>query len=292
MVEDWTTQQMHACMSVEEPLDVVVVDEVGEDLVGLLGGVVAVPEEVVLDLAADGGGDAVAEHGDLEQARAAASHGGLLEAVGVRVHHHVEEEAVDVHEDEARAGVLGPERLHALAQPGVAHDRDLVVARRAAAPAAPRERALRRHAADGRDADDGDAARAGADEVLEEGGSLVHEQARVGGVVVVAARAHGEVGVGDVVAAGADGEDALGHHLRHPRVPGRRAHLLPVLAEQAQLLGKGDDGGELRRERVESGSSGGEADAGEEVLSAQVRGQVRRQQLLEPQPGSCAAPRA
>lgn len=58
-----------------------------------------------------------------------------------------------------------------------------------------------------------------------------HDQARVGGMVVVAARAHGEVGVGDVVAVGADGEDALGHHLRHPRVPSRRAHLLLVLAE-------------------------------------------------------------
>ena len=96
--------------SSDDELDVVVVDEVGEDLVGLLRGVVAVPEEVVGDGVADGGGDAVAEDGDLEEARAAASLGGLREAVPARVHHHVVEEAVDVHEDEQRAGVLRPER--------------------------------------------------------------------------------------------------------------------------------------------------------------------------------------
>ena len=69
---------------------------------------VAVPEEVVADVLADGGGDGVAEDGDLEKAGAAASPGGLGESVALRVHHHVVEESVDVHEDEPRAGVLCP----------------------------------------------------------------------------------------------------------------------------------------------------------------------------------------
>jgi hypothetical protein len=65
----------------EDELDVFVEDEVGQDLVHLLRGVVAVPEEVVADILADGGGDAVAEQRTetgLEKARVAASSGGLV----------------------------------------------------------------------------------------------------------------------------------------------------------------------------------------------------------------------
>jgi hypothetical protein len=248
--------------------------------------VVAVPEEVVADVLADGGGDAVAEDGDLEEARAAASSGGLREAVAARVHHHVVEEAVDVHEDEQRVGVLGPQRRQLLHHPGVVCDGDLVVALRAAPVETAGHGALRRDAADGRDADEGDAARTDADEVLDEGGGVLHQEARVGGVVVAAARSQGEVGVGHVVAAGADGEDAPGQDIRHPGVPGGVAHLAQVVVEHGELVRERDHGGELRRERVEARAAGREADAGDEVvLVERLGGEVGRQKLLDAEAG-------
>jgi len=150
--------------------------------------------------------------------------------------------------------------------------------------------ALRRDAADGRDADEGDAARPCADEVLDEGRGVVHQEVGVGGVVVVAAGAHGEVGVGHVVASGADGEDAPGQDVGDPGITitdtGGVAHLGQVVVEHGELVGERDDGGKLRGERVEAGAAGREADAGEEVvLVERLSGEVGRQQVLDAQAG-------
>jgi hypothetical protein len=52
--------------------------------------------------------------------------------------------------------------------------------------------------------------------------------------------------------------------------------------EHGELVGERDDGGQLRRERVEARAAGREADAGDEVVLVQrLRGEVGRQQVLD-----------
>lgn len=109
---------------------------------------VAVEEDVLRDIIADGDEAGVTEARDLDGAGAAASPGGLGEAVLLPALHEVVQDAVDVEEDDQHVGVVVVEGGDQLLGPGVVQQRRLVSLGLAGpgGEAAP-ERALRRHAA-------------------------------------------------------------------------------------------------------------------------------------------------
>uniref|UniRef100_A0A0A9EF83 Uncharacterized protein n=1 Tax=Arundo donax TaxID=35708 RepID=A0A0A9EF83_ARUDO len=270
----------------DEHLDVVVEDVVDDDPVRSLGGVVAVEEDVLRDIVADGDEPGVAEAGDLDLAAAAAPLGGLREAVFVASLHEVVEDAVDVEVDDERAeGGLSVEAVDHGLDPSVVELRRLVALRLAVAGEVSTQRPLRRHATHRRHAHEADLPGAPGAEVPEEVVGAGDEEVHVAGDVVLhAAEGRGEVGVGHVVRPRAHHEQRAADDPLRLLLAHNVHHLPTVLVEVGQLLLQRDHAHYDWGERVESGGAGCEADAGEEVLRTVIHTQVRRKQLLHTKP--------